>query len=244
MVEVLILSVDEPQLERSMESLRNQTIPFSNIVHINGVVPQSEAYNLGLEQIRDDWFVLMAGDVILNLDAVEIAVENINQRRDDKICAYIFKLFDTFLDEVHGGVGFALTSAHKGTAILDRLRNDRALGLELKNKGWVWIKINQILGTHFDRPDEFQVFRRFYALGRKFSGRYGERLRNRVIELGETTGDLLYSMAVKAFDFSREKGRYPGSHNLDFDRKMFEEFNESIFGDSRTKFSSRGCKAT
>ncbi len=235
-IEALILSVDEPQLERSIESLRSQTIPFSNIVHVNGVVPQSKAYNLGLEQIRDDWFVLMAGDVILNLDAVEIAIEYINQRKDDRICAYIFKLYDTFLSEVYGGVGFALTSAHKGVAILDRFGNDRALGLELRRKGWIGVKINKILGTHFDKPNAFQVFSRFYAMGRKFNEKYSEQLRNKIIELYEKTGDSLYALAVKAFDFSREQGmRYPGSHDRDFDKEKFEEFNENIRSDSHTK---------
>ena len=64
-MEALIVSVDEPQLERCLESVRNQTVPFSRIVHINGVVPQHRAIRKGIRKTSDEWVMKIDGDMIL-----------------------------------------------------------------------------------------------------------------------------------------------------------------------------------
>ena len=46
-LEALIMSICDPQVERCVESVKNQTVPFSNIVHMKDVIPESESFNQG-----------------------------------------------------------------------------------------------------------------------------------------------------------------------------------------------------
>lgn len=226
MVEALLLSVDEPQLKRSLESISNQTVPFTNLVHINGIFPQSVAYNRGVSLIKDEWFMFIGGDMCLYPNAVAHGIIKIGENGNDKVCGHIFKVYDTFI-QANLGVGFYRTEVLRSFKIRDRLCNDRKLGTELKQNGWIEKKHGEALGTHFDKPDEFQVFRRFFILALKFTGRFIETTRSQLLELEKNTGDLLYGLGVKAIDFGMVNRNYPGSHNINFDRKMFEEFKES-----------------
>jgi hypothetical protein len=45
-------------------------------------------------------------------------------------------------------------------------------------------------------------------------------------ELYQETLNPLYLTGIGAVEFSKSRREYPGSHNIDFDRKMFEEFKE------------------
>lgn len=230
-MEAFIKSVDEPQLERCLEAVKNQTVPFSKIVHINGIVPESVAHNYGINKITDEWFALINGDMILYLDAVEKGIEKINMDKDGKVYAHTFKLYDPFLQSNYGGIGFFRTEIYKSNPIRDRLNNDRNLGKKLGEQGWIVKRHGRVIGTHFDSPDEYQIFRRFYVIGLKYVNTSALKIFNTIMELLEKTGDSLYLVAMEAMKFSKgKKGTYPGSHNIDFERKMFEEFkrNENL----------------
>jgi len=54
------------------------------------------------------------------------------------------------------------------------------------------------------------------------------RLHKDLNDLFIKTGNPLYQLAIKAMEFAREKGTYPGSHNIDFDRKIYEEFKNAL----------------
>jgi len=235
MIDALVISVKEPQLDRCLESVRNQTIPFSNITHLDGVIPESESVNRGIEMINNEWVMKVDGDIILYKDAVETVTKYMEKDNGDRICGYYFGLYDTFLECKMGFCGVLRTSAYKSVKRKDKLIGDLNVVIELRKQGWIVRKlIKEIIGTHFDKPNEFQVFKRFYCYGKRANDNRFSL--NRMKEFLEKTGDPLYSIGLNAVKFAKTKNRYYiGSRNVDFDRKLFEEFknSENIGRDSR-----------
>lgn len=225
MIEALLTSVDEPQLDRCLRSINEQTVPFSNIVHINNVFPYSKAYNRGLSQVKDKWFMTIGGDFILDPDAVEKVTKGIEEDGDVKTVGHLYGIYDTFLHMDWNGVGTFRTDVAKSIPFRDRLDCERILGKKLNRMGWILRRGEGNLATHFDSPDEFQVFRRFYVYGLKYNGNVVSDIGANLDKLFEKTGNPLYKVAIKAIAFSGKKRTYPGSHNINFDRKTYEEFN-------------------
>jgi hypothetical protein len=223
MIEALVISVNEPQLDRCLVSVRNQVVPFSNIVHVNGVVPEYLAFNQGMGQTRDEWAMKIDGDFILYENAVDIATNYMNQYNNRKCCNYAFGLIDTFLECPIGYCCIFKTLLYKQYPYTDKLSNDRKANYFLRSLGWrVRKNVEVVLGTHFDKPSEFQVFKRFYTQWIKYPNNSFIKIRMR--ELLERTGNTLYDIGLKAGQFADKKKSYPGSHNLTFDLQLFEEF--------------------
>lgn len=225
-IDAMVISVDEPQLDRCMEAVRRQTVPFSNIIHINGVVPESEAFNRGIKLTTSEWVMHIAGDFILYDNAVELGMNCIIERTGTNICGYFFGLKDSFLDMDIGFGSILRSDVYKSIVCPDKLSDDRKLNYSLRKRGWRLKKRRElIIGTHFDNPDEFQVFRRFYSQTIKYMD--GNDAKDRMKELLVKTGNPLYSIGIRTIDFARERKVYPGSKNLTFDRKMYEEFKQA-----------------
>jgi len=219
-IEALIISADEPQLERCLEAVRSQTIPFSNITHINNVSPESTAFNTGLAMVKDELVMKIDGDMILHNNAVETALKRIPEENGN---AYVhnFILFDSFLKQNIRGCGVMRSSVFRKVPYPNFLCDDVWVGHKLRKMGFVMERHTEVIGTHCENPDDFQVFRRFYSMGVKHGKRYSWRYLSR---LYGGTKDPLYALAMEAVEFGIEKKQYPTSHNLGFDRKMFEEF--------------------
>lgn len=216
----LIISADEPQLERCLEAVKNQTIPFSNITHVNNVSPESMAFNGGLAMVTDEYVMKIDGDMILRNDAVETALKYIPEENGN---AYVhnFILYDSFLKQNIRGCGVIVKSIFGKVPYPNFLTDDTWVGHKLRRMGFVIERYPEVIGTHFNSPDEFQVFRRFYVMGVKHDKRYSWVYLER---LYQETKDPLYDLAMKAVEFGIKKKYYPTSHDLNFDRKMFEEF--------------------
>ncbi len=222
-IEAMITSVDDPQMDRCLESVRNQTIPFSNIIHINNVSPLSEAFNKGMSQSTEDWVMDIGGDMILDKDALERIIQYMGQRNGDRILGYYLGLRDTFLHSKIGYVSVLKGSLFREVILDDSYSADRKPVRNLRSAGWTAVKnLHFLVGTHFDQPDEFQVFRRFYLHGVRYPSH--KSIRPRLKELYEKTGNSLYKVGIKANEYGALKRFYPGGHNIDFDRKNFEEF--------------------
>jgi len=222
----LIISAEEPQLERCLHSVYNQTVPFSNIVHMNNVIPESKAFNKGLAASTDDWIMKINGDMILYDNAVEIALSNMEENED--IFLYSYGLFDAFLQAPICECGVFLKSAFLRVRYPNMLTDDVYSQRKLRRQGFVRrtpYRDGIMVGTHCADPDEFQVFRRFYSNGVK----HGKRFMGRLLQkLYKHTKDPLYDLAFKALMFGMTKRDYPTSHNLNFDKIMFDKFKKEV----------------
>ena len=224
-IEALITSVDDPQLDRCLEAVRTQTVPFSNIIHMNKVCPQCVSFNNGMRQTTEEWVMLIGGDMILHKDAAERITKYMEQDSNDKISGYYFGLYDTFLDCKIGYISVLRGSLYRKTPLEDNIITDWQSIRRLRKAGWIDRKLFYFqAGTHFDFPDEFQVFKRFYIHGIRF--RDGRSAIGRLSGLLEKTGNPLYHLGIQAIEYAWSKKSYPGSHNYDFDKKNFEEFRE------------------
>lgn len=224
-IEALIISCQEPQLERCLQSVRNQTVPFSNIVHIDNVVPESEAFNKGMKMIIGEWTMKVNGDFILYPNAVEMALGYIS---NDDASIYNFGLYDTFLKTPIACCNVQKSDLFEKVRYPNMLTNDSWSGRKLLRMGFKLRDLfleGIVIGTHFEDPDEFQIFRRFYTRGTKSGVGIWK---NQLTKLYNDTKDSKYEFAIKALKFGSEKRHYPTSHNIDFDREMFEKFRARI----------------
>jgi len=230
MIEAMVISVDEPQLDRCLVSVRNQIVRFSNIIFVNGVIPEYLAFNKGMAQTIDKWVMKVDGDFILYEDAVERVTNYMSQFNDEKCCCYAFGLNDTFLNCLMGFCCVFRTAVYKQHPYLDKLSNDQTMNYFLRGLGWkIHKNVELAVGTHFDKPSEFQVFRRFYTQWIKYPT--DTSVEEMMTKLLKETGDPLYDVGLKAREFAGRKRTYPGSHNLTFDKRLFEEFKSAYPSD-------------
>jgi len=222
----LIISANEPQLERCLHAVYNQTMPFSNVIHMDGIIPEAKAFNQGMEASTDEWVMKINGDMILYSNAVEVA--SFYMEDDPLIFLYSYGLIDTFLNAPICGCGVFRKSAFEKVPYANMLANDTYAAKRLQRLGMIKrtpYKDGIMIGSHCDNPDEFQVFRRFYSNGVKYGKRFmGRRLRR----LLQHTGDPLYDIALKSLMFGMSERNYPTSHNIDFDKEMFEKFKKEV----------------
>ena len=219
----LVVSANEPQLPRTLLAVQQQTVPFASITHINNVVPEAVAFNKGMEQATNDWVMKIDGDMILYPEAVATALSFIQSR--SRVFMYSYSLYDTFLKAPLYGVGVFSRRIMLANKYQDVLDNDAVTGRFLLNRGYFRVKVSAdiVLGTHFDNPDEFQVFRRFfiYAIKHRI-----QPFKRRLGILYKETGNPLYELAWYAMIFGKMNRSYPTSHNIEFDEMMFNKFKE------------------
>jgi len=227
-VDALITSVSDQQLPRCLDAVNNQTIPFSKVVHLDCVCPTSEAFNSGMSQTTGDWVVHLGGDMILDRDALSRMVSFMESHGGDKISGYYFGLRDTFLKCRIGYLSMLEGKLYRNLKIENHFVCDNKLVQRLKRNGWSQIKnLRFVVGTHFDQPDEYQVFTRCYIHGVRYA-RYPKRsLDNRLAQLFKQTGSPLYQLGIRALKYGEAKKYYPGSHNLIFDRENYSEWTRN-----------------
>jgi hypothetical protein len=222
-LEAVVFSVDEPQLDRCLKAAKEQTVPFKNIFHINNVVPEHESFAKGLKLITEEQFMRIDGDLILYPNAIEIVTWIIKRHNDSRVFYYVFGVLDTFLEVTLLGCPVLKTSAYRSIDYKNKLSSDRYAVRSLRKMGLVVSKhINSVIATHFDNPDEFQVFRRFFTMSIKHDD--NSFVIKRMTELFERTGNPLYLTGLNAVYFAKKDKYYPGSHDIDFERKKYEEF--------------------
>lgn len=220
MIEALVISAGEPQLERCLEAVKNQTVPFSNIVHIANVVPQHVAFNTGIKKITDEWVMKVDGDMVLYNNAVHTVISYICTNGNASI--YIFNVYDDFIGGPMVGCKVYKTEMVRKIEHEDRLKNDLRVEKKLKMRGHKVNKLGVTIATHAENPDEFQIFRRFYVYGVKYGKGCGPW--NNIYRRFNETGNNKLAFAMKSLEFGIEKKEYPGSHNIEFDKKMYDKF--------------------
>ena len=101
--------------------METQKVPLSNIIHVKDVCPYSDAYNSALPKLRDEWFVVTAGDIIMHDYAVELASKFIREEDNDGVGGFLFGLYDMFMREQWGGLGIFKTSVMGNIQYKDRM---------------------------------------------------------------------------------------------------------------------------
>lgn len=234
MIDAMIISCGEPQLERCIESVKNQTVPFSNIIHVDGIIPESVATNMGIQQVTQEWFMRIDGDIILYPNAVSIVTEQIEKNLAEKIGMLIFYSYDSFIRRiVTAGAVVTNTEAVRSVGWKNHLRSDNNTKRKMERYGWTARTALEkakriVVGTHFDDPSEFQIFHRFYITAFKWKDSIeGTRsTKDRLSTLYKSTGDSRYIHALKSFEYGLENPEYFGSQNRDYDRRKYEEFKK------------------
>jgi hypothetical protein len=221
----VIISADEPQLERCLASVHKQ---FDLVVHVNNVSPECDAFNQAVEQVQTKWMAKIDGDFILYDNAREVIEGNMH-KRNSNIYTYTFGLFDAFFRSPILGCAVSRADLLRKFKYADVLHNDRVTGRAIEADGWsrrVPGKRGIIIGTHCDDPDLFQVFRRCYTLGCKYAKRYFWTDLHR---LWKETGDPRYELGIRAMEYGATRRHYPTSHNINFDRTVYEEFRRRYY---------------
>jgi len=231
MIDAMVISCGEPQLERCLESVRNQTVPFANIIHVDGVVPEATATNMGIEQVTQEWYLRIDGDIILSPNAVEIALEQI-KKHTEKLGMLVFYVYDTFFQRsVTAGAVLTNTEAVRAVGWSNRLHSDNYAKRRMERRGLICGAAVEegrkvVVGTHFDKPSEFQVFHRMLinAVKWKHSPKVHSLMKGKLAYLRQRTNDPIYDLAWKAYEYGLENPEYIGSQNRDSDRKRYEDF--------------------
>ena len=226
-VDVIVTSMDgEPQLDACMKSLREQTYPFYRIINIHGVSPFHLAWNRAVHNVSAEWYANVGSDCIYEKDALEKVVRFMESYLpDEKCCGYCFSCYDAFLEIRAGFLCVLRASAFKTQEATNHLTFDREVMSNLRNQGWFLRKNNEIVGTHFPDPSEYQVFHRFFILATK-DGKKGYDLNKNILtKLYERDRNPLQKLALDSLDFGVNKGRYPTSIDDRYNRKMYDEFN-------------------
>lgn len=229
-IECVMKSVDEPQLEKGRPAMYNQTIPFANVIHINGVCPESKAINQALDRLEYTWSLWLDGDAILYEDTHEKIRALEKRLRAKGYTEALFSLFDPFL-----GKNICCCILKKSDFLQqfrsdNVLANDASLTKKMKKVGRKSARfINKIIvGTHFENPTDLQVFARFYSRGVKVARGHPNSQFRDLFSIFEhkyaSTGNKQYMIAKEALTLGTKLGHYPTSHNIEFDREMYEKW--------------------
>ncbi len=232
MIDACIRSVGEPQVKRCLDSAINQVPSFANVIHVDGIVPEVEALRALLNQVKSEWMMLIDGDMILYENAVKIAQDYIGRETDSSVVEYQFGLYDEFIKRVINSCRVSKVDAIKSVQTRDWIGNDLNIVGQMEKTGKkclrLWKGSNPVvIGTHFENPDEFQIFVRYYHAGVLRTSRTMELL----LDLYESTKDSRYAFAMKALSYGLNKRykEYPGSRDVNYDKKEFENFSCKIF---------------
>ena len=239
-----IMSVGEPQLEHCLISLTLQQRLFDDVIHVRDVSPSSAAYNKILDALKDrgfsgGWMVLISGDMVLYPDICRRMFE-LAKDAPINVGSYHYGLWDPFLGQNICCLKLQRIEAYGDVYRSDALRDDVENDREVRAHGWKQVLLcekhpkipgllgdGEIGGTHFQNPDEFQVFRRFRVRGAKdrLHGNRKRALRKLLKNLHNKHGNPLHQLAIDAFDYGLEHDDLDGqSLNVGNERRIFSDF--------------------
>jgi len=223
-VEAIVISTDEPQLPRCVESVATQTIPFSKVTHINNVVPEHVAFNYAMKIATEEWAMMLGGDFILYPHALALFIDAA-ECNTPKTFLHTFRLWDGIVGRNVPSVAVLKPDVMRIHRNRNLIRDDWEAIHRLQEMGWERVDHKHLIaGTHCENPSDFQIFNRFFIAAIKFGEKTIEHSLNRVRAY---LGEEKYRIALDAVGYGREVGRYPGSHNANFDKEVHERYLKS-----------------
>jgi len=228
-IEVFIIATDDPQLRDCQDSV--YALEFDKVSEIRDVIPISKAVNQAIRALEYSRALLLAGDMILYPEAYSLIYEHTYPPiRSLDVYQWGFGLFDLFLNQIICCAAVVNTEVVKKFERKDLLGDDFEAALRAEKKGYQHVRLwkdGVVIGTHFDQPSTFQIFRRFYVRGAKArkknsSGQF-KKYHQQLLGLFDSFNKEEYRFAARALEFGYKDENYPGSNNLDYDREMYRK---------------------
>jgi len=198
----VITTIGEPQTKACIDAVKKQNPLFDEIQIIKNVSPSAEAYNKGIKEANTKWCLFLDADMVLKENIVPLLKEQIEKKQ--RVLSYVFRLKDTFLRMNIKGVRLYNVKVVKKFPFQNKLGLDRICRRQAIKEGYIEIDLKKtIIGTHFDSPSDFQVYKRFLMRGVKAKKNFGgawsrpDALLKRLKKLYNKTDNYQYLLAMR-----------------------------------------------
>jgi hypothetical protein len=155
-VSAVVLSLGEPFVERAITSLKQQTVPVSDVVVVENVSPFFRAINEGARQVKTEFFIQVDADMILDPNCVEVLLDAMTPDT-----GLTFAVLRDPLTGIVYCVKLFRTKVFQTTSMPDSVSQDTDFVKNMKRRGWKETHVTHLgadttgpfitLGEH--RPD-------------------------------------------------------------------------------------------
>jgi len=228
-LQAIITSIGESQFKDCLISLQQQ--PFDGVDVIENTSPSSRAHNRAIKLIRCEYVLMADADMVFYPDSYHTITNTLKRVRGIKWYSVVFYLYDSFLKFNIKGVRVINGTVAPRYKYEDVLGIDRVVRKRAKADGYKEFEFKKIvIGTHFQDPTPFEVYRRFLMRGiktKKMSSQswHGlKNLNNTLTALLEETKDSRYEIALSAFA-EGQNIVHTKDYNIDFAVQEFERWS-------------------
>jgi len=229
--EAIIITIGEPQFDKCYEAANAQTLPFKRVSIIKDVSPLHKAYNKAMGILECENAVFIDADMILNPDAHEVMSKMVGLTRRSYV--HLFGLWDSFLKMRICGLKYYGSEALKKYPWEPVARPDVDAKDMARGQGYIVrdLTASVEVGTHFADPDNFQIFRRFYARGQKcriLEAGLCSRMVTKLYKLKERETDDRYKIATKSFKLGLHSQDEEWTQDYKKEEIIFSEMMEGV----------------
>jgi hypothetical protein len=167
------ITCGEAQVARGRKAIKDQLIPFDRVRYFDFKRPLCDAINEAVATSAYQWCVLVAGDIILNKDATHIIHQALELYRHKwgRALGVRIPIYDTFIERTLGGTTVLQAYVDSFFGHRNMINDDVDTQRRARVRGYKFFDIDKqsgvTIGTHFDKPDDFQIFKRFFSAGVK-----------------------------------------------------------------------------
>jgi hypothetical protein len=195
---VFVLTHDnEPNYEKCLEALNNQTIRFK-IDIIKNYHPMSVAFQEMLNRCTTQYYVQVDSDMIVNKDGIEILYNSILQS-NEKECMVCYKLHDNHLNKAIDGIKIYKYDIFKNYPYNNVMSCEMEQLNRLEHDGYSYVRKSDVVGLHCPIWNKETIFERYFNYMEKLkkfqSPNYSNLLKKLLtIFLKETTKNNFYGL--------------------------------------------------
>ncbi|MGH7801677.1 MAG: glycosyltransferase family A protein [Thermodesulfobacteriota bacterium] len=241
-VTALVLTIGEKTLNKSIESLKKQSLRPEDIIIVKNVVPFHKAINKGISMVKSEYFIQCDADMVLGPDCIEV----MRSFMKNKTGVAIGYLEDALLGTIQA-IKMFRTECVKNTPFPDSITTDSDRISHIRKEGYRIVfarrksrKYNHspdVLGKHC--PDYYNpsyVFRKFSLMGSKVRNRHSYDEFKACLAALKKSKHPMADTALVAFChgifFTRKKcGHKPFKDTKEF--KILQEFEKERNSENR-----------
>lgn len=162
-VSAILLSLGESGVEEAYLSLQEQTLPLSQIVHVDQVSPFSAAFNRAVESVESEFFLQCDADMVLAANCAQTLLAEMTPQT-----AVVVGLLEDPLQGAIRGVKLFRTRCCREFPVGLETDCETEQIRQCLQRGWELRRSPEILGSHrLDCSDELYNFERFRLAGAK-----------------------------------------------------------------------------